>query len=480
MTHECDPARFVPHIDAGSLYDLEIEQALLGAIILRNDIFETVENLVSAEDFYEQIHQALFRQFGEMRSQGTIITLALVRSSLGSSGETLITEQMTVNQYAARLAVEAVSLSQAPSYARQICELAKRRKLADLVEAFCISISSGETASKIAALGIQELDALASSGMSNSSRDIGISEAVDVAMDRMTFGLQNPGKLPGVSTGLSKLDEKTGGLRGGQLIVLAGRPGMGKSALATTMARLMATAGTSVLFYTIEMDAASIASRAVADSSFEDANVHYSSIDRGTLSIRQAEAAVEAGRSLKQLPWEFVQQAGMTVTQFAARVRKHKIRLERQGQKLGVVFVDHMQLVAAAQKYAGQRVNEITEISGSLKQLAKDLDIPVVALAQLNRRVEEREDKRPVLSDLRDSGSIEQDADTVIFVFREAYYLENSHGKNDAEEAARICRLPEIENDLEVIVAKQRSGPTGTVTLFCNIAANAVRDERPY
>jgi replicative DNA helicase len=274
------------------------------------------------------------------------------------------------------------------------------------------------------------------------------------------------------------LDERTGGLRPSQLVIAAGRPGMGKSALATTVARLMAEAGHPVLFITLEMGAGEIASRAIADACFSarDRNpMAYTDFETGKISSYQGERAIEAGRHLKTLPIKFVQQGGLSMGQIAAKARKHKVELERKGQKLDAVIIDHIGLVKASNRYAGNRVHEITEISGALKVLAKDLDVAVIALAQLNRAVENRDDKRPQLSDLRDSGSIEQDADTVIFVYREAYYLDRANAKPQ-EDAGYLDHCIDVENRLEVIIAKQRNGPTGTVNLFCNIACNAVRN----
>ena len=188
-----------------------------------------------------------------------------------------------------------------------------------------------------------------------------------------------------------------------------------------------------------------------------------------------AERVVLAAREFASLSIEIDEQPALTVSQIAARARKHAQWLERQGRTLDLVVVDHMHLVRASDRYSGNRVNEITEISAGLKALAKELNVPVVALAQLSRAVEARDDKRPMLSDLRDSGAIEQDADLILFVYREAYYLERASADLGKEEL-RIARLAEVTNRLEAIIAKQRNGPVCTVPLFFNAASNAARN----
>ncbi len=293
----------------------------------------------------------------------------------------------------------------------------------------------------------------------------------------MQYGMQNPGKLAGISWGLRDLDFKTGGMKRGEMFVLAGRPGMGKTALALCVARAAAELGEPSLFFSLEMGSISLADRNLADVAFDRHNpIPYYSIANGTLSNAQAQRVIEAGRKQRDVPLTIDPAPGLTVSQMAARARKHKQALERQGKRLGPVFVDHMHIVKPSNRYSGARVNEVGEISAALKSLAKELDVPVIALAQLSRGLESREDKRPTTADLRDSGSIEQDADAIIFVYREAYYLERATGGTAEQERIRIDRLLDVNDRLEAIVAKQRNGPTGTINLFCNIACNAVRD----
>jgi replicative DNA helicase len=224
------------------------------------------------------------------------------------------------------------------------------------------------------------------------------------------------------------------------------------------------------------MTAQAVADRALADCCFDDGAIAYHDISRGRISNADAERVVLAARDFNRLSIKIDEQPALTVSQIAARARKHKQALERKGLTLDLVVVDHMHLTRASERYSGNRVNEITEISGGLKALAKELHVPVLALAQLSRNVETREDKRPMLSDLRDSGAIEQDADLIVFVYREAYYLERATSQDPAKEDQRIARLGEVANRLEAIIAKQRNGPVCTVPLFFNAASNAARN----
>jgi replicative DNA helicase len=252
---------------------------------------------------------------------------------------------------------------------------------------------------------------------------------------------------------------------------------MGKTALAVCIAGTTSKAGEPTFFSSLEMGDISLSTRSLADRAFErNRPIPYYDIANGTLNDAQAQRVIEAARQQREWPLKIDPAPGLTVSQIAARARRHKQTLERQGLRLGPVIVDHMHIVRPSNRYSGARVNEVGEISAALKALAKELDVPVIALAQLSRALENRDDKRPTMADLRDSGTIEQDADAIIFVYREAYYLERSTGANAEQEAIRVDRLIDAKDQLEAIVAKQRNGPTGTVHLFCNIACNAVRD----
>jgi replicative DNA helicase len=465
-------------IDNAALYSLQLEQEVLGSVLIANSAFDVIERTVSAGDFYEPLHAQLFEAFASVREAHGLITVPLVIASMGGDASGPVVERMTIGQYIARLAAEAAIPRNAQAYAKQIREFSNRRKILAMADTMALGVQANQSAAHIAGIGIELLDEISAQASAGSTPQVSLREANDKSLQRMQHGMQNPGKLAGISWGLAGLDNKTGGLKRGEMFVMAGRPGMGKTALALCVARATAAAGEPSLFFSLEMGDVSLSDRNLADVAFERHRpIPYYDVANGTLNDAQARRIIEAARHQRELPLTIDPAPGLTVSQIAARARRQRQILERQGRRLGPVFVDHMHIVRPSNRYSGARVNEVGEISAALKGLAKELDVPVIALAQLSRALENRDDKRPTMADLRDSGTIEQDADAIIFVYREAYYLERSTGANAEQEAARVDRLIDAKDQLEAIVAKQRNGPTGTVHLFCNIACNAVRDQ---
>jgi replicative DNA helicase len=464
-------------IDSATLHNIDLEQEILGSVIINNHAFEVIDSKLTAADFFEPLHCRIFEAIRHVHATHGVITPALIIASIGGDASQTIVEGVNLRQYIARLAAAASVPRNAPAYAKQIREFADRRKMLVTAETISVCIQNNQPAADIAGLAIEALDEIAAAASAGSTPQISLSDANDKSLERMQWGMQNPGKLAGISWGLRGLDEKTGGLKCGELFILAGRPGMGKTALALCVARATATAGEPTFFSSLEMGAVSLSDRNLADVAYQrNRPIPYYDIANGTLNDAQAQRIIEAARTQRACPLHIDPAPGLTVSQIAARARRHKQNLERQGRKLGLVIVDHMHIVRPSNRYSGARVNEVGEISAALKGLAKELDVPVIALAQLSRALESRDDKRPTMADLRDSGSIEQDADAIIFVYREAYYLERETAPTADREAVRIDRLIDAKDQLEAIVAKQRNGPTGTVKLFCDIACNAVRD----
>jgi replicative DNA helicase len=449
----------------------------LGAGLITNSALEKIEREVSADDFSDRTHEAIFEAIVRVYHARGIVSPALVIASMGGDKNAILAEGVTLGVYIARLAAAACVPGNAKAYAKQIREFANRRKILAMAETMSLGIQANQPAADIAGAGIELLDEIAAQASAGSTPQVSLREANDKSLRRMQYGMQNPGKLAGMSWGLAGLDNKTGGLKRGEMFVLAGRPGMGKTALALCVARATASAGEPTFFSSLEMGDVSLSDRNLADVAFERQRpIPYYDIANGTLNEAQARRVIEAARLQREWPLMIDPAPGLTVSQIAARARRHKQNLERQGLRLGPVIVDHMHIVRPSNRYSGARVNEVGEISSALKALAKELDVPVIALAQLSRALESRDDKRPTMADLRDSGTIEQDADAIIFVYREAYYLDRSTGANAEQEAMRVDRLIDARDQLEAIVAKQRNGPTGTVKLFCDIACNAVRD----
>ena len=298
------------------------------------------------------------------------------------------------------------------------------------------------------------------------------SEALKVAVDMAARAYEREGSLSGIATGLTDLDRYMGGLQASDLVILAGRPGMGKSALATNIAFNVAKAyqgrtradgaieaanGGVVGFFTLEMSAEQLATRIIAEQS----GVASYKIRRGDITEGDFHRVADAVRDMQQIPFYIDQTGGVAIAQLTARAR----RLKRQ-RGLDLLVVDYIQLLSGSKSRTENRVQELTEVTTGLKALAKELNVPILACSQLSRQVEQRDDKRPLLSDLRESGSIEQDADVVLFIYREEYYLKNKEPRPGTEEHINwMAQMENAHGRAEVIIAKQRHGPTGTVEL---------------
>lgn len=463
-------------------HSIEAEQAVLGAVIMHQAGFEAIERrqpLVPA-DFFEPLHQYLWETFQREHAAGHRLDHKLAMLALGQYGAIVIEgHNITVAKYAARLAIEATGLINIVDFARVVYEFSARRKLIDTAEAMLLNVRSDMPPAEVATIAINTIDECTTKPNRGNYR-VDIYEAAQRSLVRMQTGMQNNGRISGVSTGLRDLDLKTGGLQPADLTILAGRPGMGKSGVAVSIARAAAFANVPTLYFSLEMGEVSLADRVLAEMCFDHREpITYESIARGTLSPGQAVRVIEARRQLIDVPLSIEVQGGLALSQITTRARKHNEVLERKGlPSLGLLIVDHMHIMAASNRYAGQRVQEVTEISAGLKAFAKEMNIPVLALAQLSRQVESRDNKRPGLSDLRESGAIEQDADLIIFLYREAYYLRDKID-DDGRERARLDRLLEVQHRLEAAIAKNRNGPTNTIELFFDAGCNALGTAAP-
>ncbi|RJF78851.1 replicative DNA helicase [Rhodopseudomonas palustris] len=452
-------------------HNIEAEQALLGALLVNNDAFYRVSDFLEAKHFFEPIHQTIFDTAASLIRAGKVATPITLKTFLSAD---LDLGGLTVAQYLARLAAEATTIINAQDYGRTIYELSLRRDLigigTDMVNvAFDAPVDFAprnqiEDAER-------RLYELAESGRYDGGFQK-FSQALTTAVDMAAKAFQRDGKLSGISTGLRDLDTRMGGLQHSDLIVLAGRPGMGKTALATNIAYNVAKAyrgevqpdgttktvnGGIVGFFSCEMSAEQLATRILA----EQTEIASSKIRRGGISDADFDKIRDYSIELQSLPLFVDETGGLAISQLTARAR----RLKRQ-KGLDLIVVDYIQLLQGSSKKGDSRVQEVTEITTSLKALAKELNVPVIALSQLSRQVESRDDKRPQLSDLRESGSIEQDADVVIFVFREEYYLQNKEPRPGTPEHEKwATEMDLVHGKAEVIIAKQRHGPTGTVDL---------------
>ena len=458
-------------------HNIEAEQALLGAMLINNDALQRVIGFLKPDDFFEPIHAQIYDIVRKLIGAGKVATPVTLKVFLPGDMDIA---GLSINQYLARLAAEATTIINAVDYGYIVCDLAARRTLISAAEnAISVAVNAPPEADPAMIAGdlIDECDAVVTARSTSNTPRISIGGAADEAVGRMIDVLQRNGAIGGVTWGLREVDQKTDGLQRGELAILAGRPGMGKTGIGLGCALKMALKGYSVDFFSLEMMGAALANRCLSDLLFNTKNqVSYWAITRGNLTDTQAEAVAEMAHELRNLPLEIEQQAGLSVSQIAARSRKHKAVLERRGKTLDVIIVDHLGLVQPSGRYAGSRTHEIEETTGALKALAKGLNVALLALCQLNRAVEGRDDKHPTMADLRDSGAIEQDADLIIFLFREEYYLSRTLFKTSAEEDRRVARLAEVRNCLELIIGKARNGPIGPVSVFFEASCNAARD----
>lgn len=458
---------------------LEVEQELLGACLINADALDLVDGIVEVGDFSEQIHADLFRAFLEARAEGRRINLGLVKAVLGDDARRPLLEGLTVGEYIARLVANAVTVINAPDYARIIAETASYRRLVVAANELRERASRGFTGGPVAEIAgdaIQTLDALAARRLTGSSRYLvgeAAASAAEASEDRALHGVQE-----GVTWGLRDLDRVTM-LYPGELTILAARPSMGKTALGLSVARAAAQSGDGVLFFSLEMSKTALGQRILSDLCYDGYNpaIPYADIRDGKLPERGVERLKDATAQLDGIPLLIEDQAGLTVSQIVARARTGKRHLEQRcNAPLGLIVIDHLGLIAANDRYAGARHLELGAMTSALKVLAKDMGVPVLLLCQLSRGVEGRDNKRPMLSDLRESGRIEEDADTVVLLYREAYYLERQRETDPDKDAARIERLLACQNVLEINVAKQRQGATRIVEAFVSMPCNAVRN----
>ena len=469
------PARAVPPQPAEFYrqppHNIEAEQALLGAILVNNEAFYRVSDFLEPLHFFEPVHKQVYELTSQIIRQNKIANPVTLKNFLPAD---LAIGELNPAQYLARLAAEATTIINAEDYGRSIYDLALRRSLIGIGEdvvniAFDAPIDMPPKAQIEDAE--RRLFALAETGRNDGGFQ-SFEDALKAAIDMASEAYQRDGHLSGISTGLDDLDRQMGGLQSSDLIVLAGRPAMGKTSLVTNIAFNIAKAyrgelqpdgstkavnGGIVGFFSLEMSAEQLATRIVAEQS----GVSSSHIRRGSLDEHQFAKVVEASREMARIPLYIDQSGGLSIAQLTARAR----RLKRQ-RGLNLLIIDYLQLLQGSGKGQANRVQEITEITTGLKALAKELAVPVIALSQLSRQVESREDKRPQLADLRESGSIEQDADVVMFVYRDEYYLKGKMPKEGTEEFFKWqAEMEQVAGVAEVIIGKQRHGPTGTVPL---------------
>ena len=452
-------------------HSIEAEQQLLGGLLNNNDLYYSLEDKVDPEHFYDPVHSRIFEIISTRIKDGKLASAVTVNTFL-TEDEGL--QELGGSSYLAQLMAGSVASSAIKDYSKLVYDLAIRRELIILgqeISSRAQSVKVDEQPEEQIILAEQNLYKIGDSGKSETGFKSflkALGEAVQVA----NAAHHRDGNLAGISTGFIDLDKKMGGLHSSDLIILAGRPSMGKTSLATNIAYNIAKSfkkndnadGTSetvnggiVGFYSLEMSAEQLAARILS----ETAEIPSEQIRRGDMTESEFRRFVEAAKSIESSPLFIDDTPALTIAQLASRAR----RLKRT-HGLDALIIDYLQLVRAGSS-RDNRVNEISEITQGLKAIAKELNIPVIALSQLSRQVENRDDKRPQLADLRESGSIEQDADVVLFVYREEYYKEREKPSDHDLEKMAIWQeeMDRLHGRAELILGKQRHGPIGTVEL---------------
>ncbi|WP_349360874.1 replicative DNA helicase [Stappia sp.] len=452
-------------------HNAEAERQLLGAIIVNNETYYRVSDFLEAAHFFIEPHREIYEKAGQLIRAGKVASPITLKTFFAQDARIA---DMSAAQYILRLAADAASIINAEDYGHAIYDLAIRRNLIRIGEDM-VNIAYDAPIDMPPATQIDDAERrlfeLAEKGRTDTGF-LSFGDALSATIEMAAAAYQREGALSGIASGLRDLDALMGGLQHSDLIVLAGRPAMGKTSLATNIAYNVAEAyraeeqpdgtmktvnGGVVGFFSLEMSAEQLATRIIS----EQTEISSSKIRRGDISEHDFEKLAAAAQTMQSVPLHVDQTGGISIAQLVARAR----RLKRQ-RGLDLLIVDYIQLLSGSSKNQGNRVQEITEITTGLKALAKELNVPIIALSQLSRQVESRDDKRPILSDLRESGSIEQDADVVLFVYREEYYLGKTMPEEGSEDYVKWEeKLERARNRAEVIIAKQRHGPTGTAHL---------------
>lgn len=465
------------------LFNVELEQATLGGLLIHNQAMQLqpCQNL-RADHFYEPVHQRIFESIRVLVEAGKPATPMMVNPTLPAGLK--ITNNMTSAQYLAELCAHATGTLTIGDYAVEITKLYQARSVVNAGEDMLDDLRAGTPTQDAMDIYFNDVDAIRLDlrGTRENVETVGISAELFV---ERTMALKSGAMEQGTLTGLVDLDNAIGGLQGGELIIAAGRPGMGKSTFANSLARLVAKAGSGVAFFSLEMPRNQTMARIIADECFDDPDHHSNGVYKTRIEYKRAvhpqslsdtevERLQDAYRRFHEVPMMMDYSSRLTVGEIAVRARGMATTLKSAfGATLRLIVIDYLKFIQASDRYKGNRVYEIAEISAALKQLAKNTNTTVLLLAQLSRAVEQREDKRPQLQDLRESGDLEQDADTVIFLYRESYYL-----KQDPEFGTNIevtNRFNACSGEMDLIIGKHRMGRTALVKVQCDMGCSAIR-----
>ncbi len=450
--------------------NIEAEQSVLGSILLSNEIFDDVNTIINSKNFYDPMHQKIFGAIEKLIYKGMLANPITLKNYFENEKD-----EINVPDYLVKVTKFSTSLRQAIEYSKIIYDMFVRRELIKISENTIESAKLNDlniNGQNIIENSEKFLFDLAEKGSFSSSL-VKFDEAMRLTIEMASNAYKNEEGIVGVPTGLRDLDDKLGGLHSSDLIIIAGRPSMGKTALATNIAfnaaQKLQESGkkSSIAFFSLEMSSEQLSTRILAEQS----RIRSNDIRRGRISEEQFDKFIETSKNISELPLYIDETPAISIAALSNRARRIK-----RIYGLDLIVIDYIQLMRAVNTKDG-RVQEISEITQGLKALAKELSVPVLALSQLSRAVEQRDQKKPQLSDLRDSGSIEQDADVVMFVYREAYYLEKQEpSPATVEHAEWQAKMNEVINLAEIIIQKQRHGPTGNIMLEFEAQFTKFRD----
>ena len=452
--------------------NIEAEQAVIGSILVSNDIFDDVSIIIDNKKFYDPVHQKIFAAIENLISKGMLANPITLKNYFENDNSLA---ELEGHEYLVKLTKFSTTIRQAIEYSKIVYDMHIRRELIKISETMTENASNkilDLPGNKIIEDSERLLFDLAEKGSLNTSF-IKFDQALNYTIEMASNAYKNEEGIVGVPTGLTALDDRLGGMHNSDLLIIAGRPSMGKTALATNIAfhaaKKLQEKGTksSIAFFSLEMSSEQLSTRILAEQS----RIKSNDIRRGRISEEQFDKFIETSKNISELPLYIDETPAISIAAMSNRARRIK-RL----YGLDLVVVDYIQLMSAANTRDG-RVQEISEITKGLKALAKELSVPVLALSQLSRAVEHRDIKKPQLSDLRESGSIEQDADVVMFVYREAYYLERKEPRPaTVDHADWQAKMNEVSNLAEIIIGKQRHGPTGNINVEFEAMFTKFRD----
>ena len=440
--------------------NIEAEQAVIGSILVSNDIFDEISTIISSINFHDPMHQKIFEAIESLVYKGMLANPITLKNYFEDEKDDL-----NVPEYLVKITKFSTSVRQALEYSKIIYDMFVRRELIKISEQTIDSAKLNEldtNGQTIIENSERLLFDLAEKGSFNSSL-VKFDEAMKQTIEMASAAYKNEEGIVGVPTGLRDLDDKLGGLHQSDLIIIAGRPSMGKTSLATNIAfnaaQKLQDSGkkSSIAFFSLEMSSEQLSTRIIS----EQARISSNDIRRGRISDEQFDKFLETSKNISELPLYIDETPAISIAAMSNRARRIK-RLFG----LDMIVVDYIQLMRGTTYNKDGRVQEISQITQGLKAIAKELGVPVVALSQLSRQVEQRDDHKPQLADLRESGSIEQDADVVMFVYREGYYLQRKEPREaTVEHAEWQAKMNEVAHLAQIIIGKQRHGPIGNVTL---------------